>query len=257
MAAHFDPAGVGEVHGRVTWADDLPQVPPFRVRANQQPGSPPAPRLIRPNPNQPIIDPTTRRIASAVVFLRGINPARARPWNHPPVRIEMRDRRYQIRQGEATRQVGIVRQGDAVTMVSRDYYFYSLHAGGASYFTLTFPDPEQPLTRTLPTIGLVELSSGAACYWMRAYLLVANHPYYAPTDPQGRFHLDQVPPGRYQLVCWLPSWQVDKQERDPETGQVARVYFRPPLEITRTITIEAGKTLTCDFTLNRRTPRGR
>jgi hypothetical protein len=32
--------------------------------------------------------------------------------------------------------------------------------------------------------------------------VVARHPFYALTDAQGRFRLDNVPPGQYTLRLW-------------------------------------------------------
>ena len=37
---------------------------------------------------------------------------------------------------------------------------------------------------------------------MSAYILVFGHRYFAVTDEQGRYRLDQVPPGSYQVVAW-------------------------------------------------------
>ena len=57
------------------------------------------------------------------------------------------------------------------------------------------------------------------------------------TDAQGTFTLEQVPPGHYELICWLPSWEVHRRERDPETGQTTRISFAPPVEKARKVTI--------------------
>jgi hypothetical protein len=37
-----------------------------------------------------------------------------------------------------------------------------------------------------------------------AWIVGLGHPYYALTDAGGRFRLDHVPPGRYQLEVWHP-----------------------------------------------------
>jgi hypothetical protein len=37
---------------------------------------------------------------------------------------------------------------------------------------------------------------------MRAYIIVSEHPYATVTDAEGRFLLDQVPPGQYTLRLW-------------------------------------------------------
>jgi hypothetical protein len=37
-----------------------------------------------------------------------------------------------------------------------------------------------------------------------AWIVAGSHPYYAMTDDQGRFRLDDVSPGEYTLVVWHP-----------------------------------------------------
>src|SRR5262249_23580274 len=128
-APSFDPATAGSISGRVTWAGPLPNVPPFEIRSFSPAGQP---RLVRENPNAPAIDPSNRGVDGAVVFLRGVPADRARPWDHAPVRVEQRDRRLHVLQGEAACRVGFVRTGDEVEMVSHDRLFHALHAGGAA-----------------------------------------------------------------------------------------------------------------------------
>jgi hypothetical protein len=40
---------------------------------------------------------------------------------------------------------------------------------------------------------------------MRAWVVVAEHPFYAITNDQGEFMLDNVPPGEYTLQLWQES----------------------------------------------------
>lgn len=37
---------------------------------------------------------------------------------------------------------------------------------------------------------------------MNAFVLVFAHPYFATTDPEGRYRIERVPPGEYQLSVW-------------------------------------------------------
>ena len=163
----------------------------------------------------------------------------ARPWNIPAGRIEQRDLQFHILQGDLDSPYGFIRRGDDIAMVSRDPYFHALHVSGASFFTLMFPDPNRPLPRPLKENGVVELTSAAGYYWMRAYLFVDDHPYYARTDKEGRFSLEQVPPGQYEVVCWMPNWQEARHERDPETGLITRLFFQPPVTLVQKV--ELGK----------------
>lgn len=41
--------------------------------------------------------------------------------------------------------------------------------------------------------------------WMRSWVVVADHPFYAVTDGQGEFSLDNVPAGKYTLRVWQES----------------------------------------------------
>ncbi|MEE9189802.1 MAG: hypothetical protein V3U16_03430, partial [Candidatus Neomarinimicrobiota bacterium] len=64
--------------------------------------------------------------------------------------------------------------------------------------------------------------------WMSAWIVVVNHPYYAITDSDGSFTLDDIPTGTYTVTCW--------QELLGE--QIAQVN------------IEAGASVTIDFKYN-------
>ncbi len=249
---HFDAQTAGTIRGRVTWQGEVPAVNPFRVRINAQPGGGPLPKEFHANPHLPAVDTVNGGVRDAVVFLRGIDPERAKPWDLPPVRIEQQGQQFHVRQGDSDSRTGFVRRGDAVVMVSCDPLFHSLHAGGAAFFTLPFPDPGRPLERRLPDRGLVELTSSAGYFWMRGYLFVDDHPYYARTDFRGNFALAGVPPGHYQVVCWLPSWHAARHERDPESGQVTRLTFAPPAEKVQPISLSPGAAERVSFTLSAR-----
>ena len=38
--------------------------------------------------------------------------------------------------------------------------------------------------------------------WMKAYVSVFDHPYFAVTDDSGKYQIDNVPPGKYEVVAW-------------------------------------------------------
>jgi hypothetical protein len=237
--SRFDSRTARPIRGTVTWTDALPSMPPFRARINLSLDGLTHLPITRPNPNAPQIDAATRGVGNAVVFLRGIAADQARPWDLPPVRLELKNFGLVLHQGDAVGSVGFVRRGEVLEVVSHDAVFHVLHGRGAAFFGLTLPDTGTVRRPRLEEKGLVELTSGCGYYWMRGHVFVDDHPYYTRTDAQGRFMLPQVPPGQYELVCWLPNWNEARHERDPETALVTRLVFGPPVEVMRSVTVTA------------------
>lgn len=62
--------------------------------------------------------------------------------------------------------------------------------------------------------------------WMKGYIAVFKHPYFAVTDKSGNFEIKDLPPGNYTITAW--------QEKLPPQSQK--------------ITVGAGEAKTLDFT---------
>jgi hypothetical protein len=247
---HFDPDRAGTVEGQVSWDGPAPVVAPYRARISPHVQRAHLPFRDWANPNVPVIDRETHGVAGAVVFLRGIDPREGRPWDHPPVQVEQREYCFHVMQGEEDRRTALVRRGDPVKFTAAADDFHVVRARGADFFTFPFPRPSRPCVRRLHHPGVVELTSAAGYFWMRAYLFVDDHPYYTHTDGEGRFTLPQVPPGRYELVCWMPSWHEARRELDAETAGINRLEFREPVTRVRPVEVRAGQTVSALFRLS-------
>jgi hypothetical protein len=244
----FDPHSCGTVTGFVTWVGPVPTVMPALQTVPRADGSGLDSRPV-PLANAPRIDRNSRGVEGAVVYLRGVNPASAKPWDLPPVAVEFRGTQLLVRQGERLARAGFVRRGDSVSMQSAEPAFHLLRARGAAFFTLAFPEPGRPLSRTFDSCGRVELTSADGSYWQAADLFVCDHPYYAVTDAEGRFKFNQVPAGRYEVVAWHPSWEVVRAERNPETGLPSRLVYAPALERARPVAVAPARTALANLTL--------
>ncbi len=203
----YDPITVvdgGAIEGRVTWphpprvADTLP------VRGAGCSG-----RLANPS----VITDRHGNLANAVVYLDGIASGRSGPTTYSygyhaggQLQIggvlELRQCRFsphvqlvapigstlEIDNGDATPRTVRARRW---TETSRDLIFTTeLRQLGKRY-------PER-----MDRDGFIEVRSLEDGEVVNGWVVVAGHPYYAITDREGRFRIDEIPAGRYRLVVW-------------------------------------------------------
>lgn len=243
LGADFEPSRTGSIEGVIRWEGDEPHLPLVRFFA-----TPTLKGSVHASPHQPCVDAESHGMSDVVVFLRQVEPRRSRPWHHAPVRVEHERRELRIVQDGKASLKGFVRRGDAIEVWSGDTDYHCLRGRGAAFFGIPLPDRDVISHRRLDQPGVVELSSAAGFYWMSAHLFVADHPYFARSDAQGRFRLEQVPEGTYELVCWLPSCVSLGHERDPESGLICRLILAPPREQKDTVHVVAGQGASASFT---------
>jgi len=61
--------------------------------------------------------------------------------------------------------------------------------------------------------------------WMRAYIVVTEHPYHAVTDILGEYEIRNIPPGNYRLKVWHESLDMQEKPVEVEDGGVSEVDF--------------------------------
>jgi hypothetical protein len=234
MGTAHDPSQCGKLEGSVEWTGEMPAVP--MMTANTQAG----PRLV-PNPHAPAIDTKTKRMAGVVVFLRGVDPAKAKPWMRPnAVTVSASELGLQV---EESGRYGFVPHSGEIRVQSVDIN-HSVRGRGALSFAMPLPDANVVSSRTAARPGWIHLTSGSNIAWASAHLFVCEHPYYTVTDANGRFAFDAVPAGEYELVCWHPNWKIVGHDRNPETGLICRFHYAEPLERKGKVTVSAKEMTT-------------
>jgi len=206
-------ANGGRIVGTVRVAGDVRPLPPQPVFKEQAfcGESTPDERLV--------VDPAGH-IGNAVVHLVGIDAGKPVPRSDL-VRLENRKCAF-------VPHVVAASVGQTIEIQNEDPFMHDAHAilGAETLFNLGIPKG-RTVHHVLATPGTAHVNCNVRHTWMHAYLFVTDDPYHAVTDRDGRFVLDDVPPGTHTIAVWhemLGSLQ-------------------------RQVTVAPGETATVDFTL--------
>ena len=60
---------------------------------------------------------------------------------------------------------------------------------------------------------------------MNAFILVFNHPFYAVTDPGGRYQIDSIPPGTYNVIAWNEGLSSEPKAAEVPRGGATELDF--------------------------------
>lgn len=189
-----------------------------------------------------------RGVQDAVVMIEGISRGKAMEGDTVPLLIQ-RDCEYHP-------HVQVVRGGEALEIVNDDPILHNVHGyeqrgeRWRTVFNIAQPLKGQRVQvsgRRFRAPGLVQATCDAGHAWMSAYVVVAEHPYYAVTDVNGEFSLDDVPPGSYTLRLWHEGVSVVGTEFEADKPKKYR--FEAPYEVTREVIVPSNGETRVEFEL--------
>jgi len=184
-------------------------------------------------------------VANTVVFLKNISSGKAMEMPEPRRFLDQRHCRYEP-------HILLVPQGELLKMKSSDATLHTIHMNGAATYNLPFPFPNQVISRAMQSTGLVDLKCNGGHVWMNAELMVVPHPYYVVTDESGRFELNNVPRGSYEIVAWHEGWGVVRQEAAFDVlteRRIQRPVFTEPKTWEQHVTVNADEKAVVNFVI--------
>ena len=95
------------------------------------------------------------------------------------------------------------------------------HENGRSLFNVAVPMPGINITKPIGAAGTVRLSCNTHP-WMRGWVVVTDEAA-AITDADGRFTIDNVPPGTYELRLWHEALKGGPQRITVAAGKPAEI----------------------------------
>lgn len=125
-------------------------------------------------------------------------PSDAKPRVAPPVQMDQKQCAFVPR-------VVLVPAGGTVEFLNGDRLLHNIRSQTKDNAPF---NRTQPKGRTIPIAFRAPEIIRIDCdlhSWMRAWVVVAEHPFYAVTGEQGEFVLENVPPGNHTLRLWHES----------------------------------------------------
>jgi len=136
-----------------------------------------------------------KEIQNAVVWLE--NPPADAAWPAQPKKVEMDQKGCVF-----VPRVVVVPAGGTVDFLNSDRLLHNIHATPKANVSFNRTQPKDrtiPITFAKPEIVLINCDLHA---WMKGWVVVAAHPFYAITGADGQFSFDNLPPGQYKLQVW-------------------------------------------------------
>lgn len=172
-------------------------------------GSPPTPKVINMSGtaacaalhSEPVLEQSVAvkdgRLANAVVYIKSGLGDRAFAAPSQPVVIDQRGCLYEPR-------VVAVMVGQPLQFRNSDREAHNVHGrpqvANAWNFLMSRPNSTREVFFDKPEVGIPV--SCDVHPWMRAYVSVFDHPYFAVTPDDGTVTLKTVPPGDYVVGVW-------------------------------------------------------
>src|SRR5262245_40444210 len=102
-----------------------------------------------------------------------------------------------------TPHVQVAPLGSELRLKNSDPILHTVHArlGNETLFNVGLPRWRQVMT-SLTRSGIIKIDCDVLHTWMSAAIVVTQSPYYAVTDRDGRFVIEQLPDGEYQMETW-------------------------------------------------------
>src|SRR5450432_448536 len=119
-----------------------------------------------------------------------------------------------------------VRANQTLELVNDDPTSHNIHPVPAN--NREWNKAEPPGSKMEDSFAREEIAIPVKCNvhpWMRGYIAVFKHPYFAVTDKNGSFELKDVPPGTYTITAWQERLGTQTQKVTVGASEAKTVDF--------------------------------
>jgi hypothetical protein len=233
----------GMIMGSVRFTGKVPPLPAIKVVKNTE--------VCGTEVQTPVlvVNPSNRGLKNTVVYLEKIEIGK--PLSEKAVIDSVRC----LFEPHVT---GVI-QNQYIAMRNSDPVLHNPHTfneHGATVFNVAIPQQGQTVERRMRSGGVIRLQCDLHAH-MNAWVISLEHPYFAVTDEEGRFEIQDIPPGRYKLVAWHEGFHMTNRAAYEDSVQTAseeieRPLYDDPYIMVKEIEIRARQTARVDFDIQGR-----
>lgn len=199
----------GVIAGQVRVVGEVPKLPPHEVYKHQE-------TCGVKIPDERIIVGENGALANVVVYLNEAWAGKPIDVQHPVI-LDNKNCVFLPHVLSAT-------VGQTLEIHNSDPFLHDAHAriGPRTIFNRAIMHGKS-VRELLREPGLVHINCNVRHTWMQAYLFVADHPYHTVTGVDGKFRIEDVPPGTYKLEFWHEMLGSEEREVSVDPGQTTTV----------------------------------
>lgn len=212
----IDPATAGGIAGSVSFKGAVPKLKPLDMTAD--PGCPATPQ----QPDAVVV--TGDKLANVFVYVKEGLPQGTFAVPGEPVVLDQKGCRY------SPHMMGVV-AGQPLKILNSDTADHNIHDMATS--NPPWNESQMPTDKPIiKTFANPEMMIPLQCNqhpWMRAYINVMSHPYFAVSAKDGSFAIKNLPPGEYTLTAVHEKFgeQTMKVKVGPKETAKAAFVFTP------------------------------
>lgn len=166
-----------------------------------------------------VVDPQSKGIKNVVISLREVSSGKE--WSVPEEGISVDQHGCQF-----VPHVQVVPVKQPLFILNSDGILHNIHTYSTANPPVNRAQPKflKRVKLTFEKPEIVKLTCDVH-NWMKAWIVVAEHPYYAVTDDQGHFKLDGIPAGSYTLQLWHETLGEQTQSVVVKANETTKVTF--------------------------------
>ncbi len=117
--------------------------------------------------------------------------------------------------------------GQTIDIKNSDGTLHNVHTykGAESWFNQAQPKGSDMIGKESPEDPTVVKFTCDVHPWMRGFVVVTDHPYFAVSGADGSFTIDKLPPGKYKLEAWHATYGLKTADVEVADGKPADVAF--------------------------------